>query len=78
MPKVVIGVDLGGTRIKTVALDPEGKLLYQLYTPTNDGSDNTWQDAVKKSIEELTKHLGITDFIAGISAPGIPDEKIQP
>jgi glucokinase len=73
MSKVTIGVDLGGTRIKTVALDPEGELLYQMYTPTNDEA-STWKQSVKKSIEEMTAHLGVTDFIAGISAPGIPDK----
>jgi glucokinase len=74
MPEIIIGVDLGGTRIKTVALDPEGKLLYQMYTPTNDGNGEAWKYAVKNSIEELAAHLGVTNFIVGISAPGIPDD----
>jgi glucokinase len=73
MPQTIIGVDLGGTRIKTVALDAGGELLYQLYTPTNDGNRDNWKNAVKNSIVELTKHLDVTDYIAGISAPGIPD-----
>jgi glucokinase len=74
MSKASIGVDLGGTRIKTVAVDPEGELLYQIYTPTNDGQGHDWKTAVKKSIEELATHLHLHDFVAGISAPGIPDE----
>jgi glucokinase len=74
MSKVVIGVDLGGTRIKTVALDKKGNLLHQLYTPTNDGSDAVWKHAVLDSIEHMQAKLGITEFVTGISAPGIPDE----
>ena len=71
MHKATIGVDLGGTRIKTVALDADGELLFQLYTPTNDGNGDNWKQTVKSSIEEMVAHLHITDFVAGISAPGI-------
>jgi glucokinase len=74
MHKATIGVDLGGTRIKTVALDADGELLFQLYTPTNDGNGDNWKQTVKSSIEEMVAHLHITDFVAGISAPGIPDD----
>jgi glucokinase len=74
MHKATIGVDLGGTRIKTVALDADGELLFQLYTPTNDGNGDSWKQTVKSSIEEMVAHLHITDFVAGISAPGIPDD----
>ena len=74
MHKATIGVDLGGTRIKTVALDADGELLFQLYTPTNDGNGDNWKQTVKSSIEEMVAHLHITDFVAGMSAPGIPDD----
>jgi len=73
MPKTTIGVDLGGTRIKTVALDPDGDLLYQMYTPTDDCGGGKWKETVKKSIHDLAVHLELTDFIVGISAPGIPN-----
>ena len=78
MHKATIGVDLGGTRIKTVALDADGELLFQLYTPTNDGNGDNWKQTVKSSIEEMVTHLHITDFVAGISAPGIPDDALAP
>lgn len=74
MQKAFIGVDIGGTRIKTVALDMERQTLHQMYTPTNDGTGYDWKHAVKSSIDEITSKLGIGDFVAGISAPGIPDE----
>jgi glucokinase len=75
MRKVLIGVDLGGTRIKSVALDYEGNILHQLYTPTHDGDDSNWKQATAASIEELISNLGTTDFVVGISAPGLPNEK---
>ncbi len=73
MQKAFIGVDLGGTRIKTVALDAERQTLHKMYTPTNDGNGYDWKNTVKSSIDEISRHLGITNFVAGISAPGIPD-----
>jgi glucokinase len=73
MYKAFIGVDIGGTRIKTVALDENREIVHQLYTPTNDGTGYDWKHAVRLSIEEITSRLGIIDFVAGISAPGIPN-----
>ena len=75
MRKALIGVDLGGTRIKSVALDNEGNILHQLYTPTHDGDDAYWKQAIAASIEDLKSKLGSTDFVVGISAPGLPNEK---
>lgn len=73
MQKAFIGVDLGGTRIKTVALDSERQTLHNMYTPTSDSEGNHWKLTVKSSIDEITSTLGIHDFMVGISAPGIPD-----
>lgn len=74
MSKIAIGVDLGGTRIKTVAVDGEGGLLYQEYTPTNDGQE-TWKQTIQDSIGQAKEKLGLGNFVVGISAPGIPDKK---
>jgi glucokinase len=73
MSKIAIGVDLGGTRIKTVAVDGAGGLLYQEYTPTNDGQEN-WKKTIQGSIELAINSLGISNYVVGISAPGIPDQ----
>jgi glucokinase len=75
MSKALIGVDLGGTRIKSVALDKQGNILQELYTATQDGDDAAWKKATAASIEELKSKLGTSDFVLGISAPGLPNEK---
>ena len=75
MSTSAIGIDLGGTRIKAVALDNNGNVLHRLYASTNDNNDATWRQSVKTSVEELQSKLMLSEFIVGISAPGIPDEK---
>jgi glucokinase len=75
MATSLIGIDLGGTRIKAVALDHEGNILHQLYTQTNDIDDKIWKQTIATTIKELESKLQSSDFIVGISAPGIPNEK---
>jgi glucokinase len=72
--KQAIGIDLGGTRIKGVAIDEEGNLLHQLYMPTNDGDDISWKSAVANTVSELRQHLN-GNTVIGISAPGLPDKE---
>jgi glucokinase len=74
MSSIAIGIDLGGTRIKGVALDAESKLLHQLYTPTNDGDENVWKKAVYNTVEELLKITDQSSSVVGISAPGISND----
>jgi len=71
---IAIGIDLGGTRIKAVAIEADGKLLRQLYLPTNDGDELVWKNSVKQAVNELKKEIEGKDVVIGISAPGLPDE----
>ncbi|GAB2542747.1 ROK family protein [Spirosoma aerophilum] len=71
--KSVIGIDLGGTRIKGVLIDANnGAVLHQLLTPTGDGEGGHWQRAVAETVQAL--RLAATAPIQGIglSAPGLP------
>lgn len=74
MKKAAIGIDLGGTRIKGVALDTEGKLLEQVYTPTEDSAGQPWKSAIKETVTKLQEKISGLPYVIGISAPGIPDE----
>jgi len=71
---IAIGIDLGGTRIKAVAIDAEGNLLHQLYLPTNDGDEMVWTNSVTQAVNELKKEIDKQDVVIGISAPGLPNE----
>jgi glucokinase len=74
MSDIMIGIDLGGTRIKSVAIDQEGNILEQLYMPTRDGDNLAWRQVTLDSVGQIKSRLGITDVVVGISAPGIPNE----
>lgn len=73
MPNIAIGIDLGGTRIKAVAIDEDGTILYQKYQPTNDGNDVVWKNFVSTAVQEIKNKIEITDSVIGISAPGLPN-----
>jgi len=75
MNSLAIGIDLGGTRIKAVAIDASGNVLYENYQSTNDGNDQRWKNAVATSVKELQSILKTVDFKIGLSAPGLPNEK---
>ena len=77
MGKTAIGIDLGGTRIKAVAIDTEGNLLDQLYQPTNDGDDMVWKNSVAQAVNDLKKKINKQDIVIGISAPDYQMKKIQ-
>ena len=74
MSSIAIGIDLGGTRIKGVVLDAESNLLHQLYTPTNDGDEAVWKNAVYNTVEELLRITDQSSSVIGISAPGISND----
>lgn len=71
----IIGIDLGGTRIKAVAIDEAGNILHQMYTPTNDSEGEGWKLAVANTVKELQQKLGTTEICVGISAPGLPNKE---
>jgi glucokinase len=73
MQKIAIGIDLGGTRIKGVAINEEGNVLHQTYTATNDGVGEVWKEAVATTVNELKQKINSEKIVVGISAPGLPD-----
>ncbi|MDP9230305.1 MAG: ROK family protein [Bacteroidota bacterium] len=74
MTEIAIGIDLGGTRIKAVAINATGDLLDQLYQPTNDGDDIVWKNSVAQAVNDLKRKINKQDIVIGISAPGLPNE----
>ena len=80
--KYSVGVDIGGTLIKTVACDEKGAVLYRDIFETRDMKEpeengakvSYWIDSVKGQIEGIAKELKADASCIGIAAPGIVDE----
>lgn len=75
MSSSTIGIDLGGTRIKAVAIDTAGNILHENYQPTNDGDDKVWKNAVANAVKELKSILKVDKISIGLSAPGLPNDE---
>ena len=69
MNATAIGIDLGGTRIKGVVINAEGRIIAQRYYPVE--GDN-WKQVIIDTVEELRSTVP-GHHLVGISAPGIPD-----
>ncbi|HAZ02357.1 MAG: sugar kinase [Bacteroidetes bacterium GWF2_42_66] len=74
MSDITIGVDLGGTRIKAVAINECGNILYQKFLDTNDGDDMIWKQAVSSVVLEIKDKIENAGSVIGISAPGLPND----
>jgi glucokinase len=71
----LIGIDIGGTRIKAVAMDQHSNILFHSYQPTQDGDDAVWKKNIADAVDAVKQKLNSNDVLIGISAPGLPDEK---
>ena len=69
---IVIGIDLGGTNVKAIALDKSGNSLYQCSYPTNDG-DKDWKAAILETVCDIRSKIQCRKDVIGISAPGLPN-----
>ncbi len=74
MSDFVTGIDLGGTRIKAVAIDGSGKILCQHYQPTYSSDDRSWIDSVSSAVDEIRSRIRGESTLIGISAPGLPND----
>ena len=75
MGRVVIGVDLGGTNLRTAILSPDGNILdrHKEATHAADG----WENVVARLIENIKRHRksaiqqGFDVAAVGVGAPGV-------
>lgn len=66
-PGYLLGLDLGGTRFKALALTLEGGIITRETVPSEGP---TWQTAVKSCVSQLISRLG-DPLAIGVSAPGL-------
>ena len=65
-----IGVDLGGTNIKTVAVSPEGQVLKFLTSDTAD-LEGSWPQTIKIQVKSIEEFLGQAPCHIGVASPGL-------
>lgn len=64
----LLGLDLGGTRLKALAITPDGREIARATAPT--GGDD-WKSCVKSCVDSLIETHGAPASI-GVAAPGLP------
>ena len=74
-----LGIDIGGTKIKTVIVDQKGIILERGEIPTGDSPDSVvrWQDQIKRIVDTKSGEQsmrGSGEAIVGICAPGLVDK----
>lgn len=72
-----IGIDLGGTNIKFLAIDCEGKVLQEACCATEDkeGELGDWAERIAETIKQIEQDMrGEAQWI-GISAPGMANQQ---
>jgi glucokinase len=66
-----VGLDLGGTNIKALAVTPAGQVLAEVVRPTEDKGDGAWQQNVAHVFDLVCAKAGDTPSWTGVAAPGI-------
>lgn len=71
MSDYLVGIDLGGTRIKAVAVTPQGHEYSRAYESTDDSEgDMPWRGKVQSLVAGFANQFGSPAAI-GLSAPGL-------
>jgi glucokinase len=66
-----IGVDLGGTNIKIVAVSEEGQVLDRSTRETQTDSPSSWVETIRQRIKEIENNQGESARWIGLAAPGL-------
>ncbi len=66
-----IGVDLGGTNIKIVAVSEEGQTLERSTCETQTNSPASWVETIRQRIKEIEKNQAESARWIGLAAPGL-------
>lgn len=72
-----IGIDLGGTNIKFLAIDADGNILQEYCCETGDkeGEFGDWAQRIAQTINNIEVDRGFKATWIGLSAPGMNDRQ---
>lgn len=66
-----LGIDLGGSSIKAVAVTPDGTVLEKSNVPFNAREPLDWARRIEQLVRELESNRGASADVVGLSAPGL-------
>lgn len=69
------GVDLGGTKIEAVVLDPEGAVLVRQRVPTPRGDYAATVQAITQLVHDVESRAGCRPEHVGVGVPGSPSPR---
>lgn len=70
MPRIALGVDLGGTKIEVAAVDDAGEVLHRRRVPTPTGDAEAVSAAIVKAVKEIREELSDDPVGVGIGVAG--------
>jgi glucokinase len=75
--KYALGIDIGGTNIKGLAVTPRGRVLSEMTMATEDTGGKKWLANVKLAGDRIREGLREAPSWIGLAAPGIaaPDQR---
>lgn len=68
--RIILGLDLGGTQVKGLAVTGEGQVLAEEARLTGDAGEDTWRENVRAVAANLRGRFP-TAAVAGLCAPGL-------
>ena len=66
-----LGIDLGGSSVKAVAVTPAGERLAHLSQPFDASAPGDWARLVQRTVQELEAQQGSPATAIGLAAPGL-------
>lgn len=69
--RYVIGIDVGGTQVKVLAVATNGEILGEHTVPTGDDGTPAWRNRVVGAVDELSARVGFAAHAHGLAAPGL-------
>lgn len=70
--KYALGIDLGGTNVKAIAVTAKGRVLAEASVPTGGSTNARWQHAVRLAADKVQARAGHPPAWMGVVAPGLP------
>ncbi|MBE2213462.1 MAG: ROK family protein [Opitutaceae bacterium] len=67
-----LGIDLGGTNVKAIAVTNGARVLAEISLPTGGAESTKWKAAVRRAKGEIETRTGHPPLWIGVVAPGLP------